>query len=87
MSNVAETSAAKPGLKQRVEEAINLLRPAIQADGGDVELVEVSEDGTVRIRFHGACCGCPSAGMTLYGGIRRVLVEKVPEVKQVVAVR
>ena len=53
----------------------------------DVELVDVSEDGTVRIRFHGACCGCPSASMTLYGGIKRVLVERVPEVKQVVAVR
>lgn len=87
MSNALETIAAKPTLKERVEEAINLIRPAIKADGGDVELVDVSEDGTVRIRFHGACCGCPSASMTLYGGIKRVLVERVPEVKQVVAVR
>jgi Fe-S cluster biogenesis protein NfuA len=87
MSNAVETSTTGPSLKERVEEAINLIRPAIQADGGDVELVDVSDDGTVRIRFHGACCGCPSASMTLHGGIRRVLVEKVPEVKQVVAVR
>lgn len=86
MSNAVETTAAKPSLKERVEDAINLIRPAIQADGGDVELIDVSEDGTARIRFHGACCGCPSANMTLYGGIRRVLIEKVPEVKQVVAV-
>lgn len=86
MSNAVE-SAAKTSLKERVEEAINLIRPAIQADGGDVELVDVLQDGTVQIRFHGACCGCPSANMTLYGGIRRVLVEKVPEVKQVVAVK
>ena len=87
MSNAVETIAAKPSLKERVGDAINLIRPAIQADGGDVELVDVSEDGTVRIRFHGACCGCPSANMTLYGGIRRVLMERVAEVKQVVAVR
>ncbi len=86
MSNAVETTPAKPSLKERVEDTINLIRPAIQADGGDVELVSVAEDGAVRIRFHGACCGCPSANMTLYGGIRRVLMEKVPEVKQVVAV-
>lgn len=87
MADAAETIAGKPSLKERVEDAINLIRPAIQADGGDVELVDASDDGTVQIRFHGACCGCPSASMTLYGGIRRVLMEKVPEVRQVVSVR
>lgn len=74
-------------MRNKVEDAINLIRPAIQADGGDVELVDVTTDGTVRIRFHGACIGCPSANMTLYGGIRRVLMEKVPAVRAVVAVR
>jgi Fe-S cluster biogenesis protein NfuA len=87
MSNTAESAPSQEELKNRVEDAINLIRPAIQADGGDVELVDVSTDGTVRIRFHGACIGCPSANMTLYGGIRRVLMEKVPTVRQVVAVR
>jgi Fe-S cluster biogenesis protein NfuA len=87
MSNTAESAPSQEELKNKVADAINLIRPAIQADGGDVELVDVSTDGTVRIRFHGACIGCPSANMTLYGGIRRVLMEKVPTVRQVVAVR
>ena len=86
MPNAVESASQKSDLKARVEGAINLIRPAIQADGGDVELVDVAADGTVKIRFHGACIGCPSANMTLYGGIRRVLIEKVPEVKQVLAV-
>ena len=87
MSNVAESAANANTLRSRVEEAINLIRPAIQQDGGDVELIDVSADGIVKIRFHGACCGCPSANMTLYGGIRRVVVEKVPEVREVIAIR
>ena len=87
MSNVAESAANADTLRSRVEEAINLIRPAIQQDGGDVELIDVSADGIVKIRFHGACCGCPSANMTLYGGIRRVVVEKVPEVREVIAIR
>ncbi len=87
MSDAAQTASSEGKLRSRVAEAINLIRPAIQQDGGDVELIDVSDDGIVKIRFHGACCGCPSANMTLYGGIRRVVCEKVPEVKQVVAVR
>lgn len=74
-------------LKQQVASAIDLIRPSIQADGGDVELVDVTADGIVSIRFHGACIGCPSANMTLYGGIRKVLTERVPQVKQVLAVK
>jgi Fe-S cluster biogenesis protein NfuA len=87
MSNIAETASQQPSLYQRVESAIDLIRPSIQQDGGDVELVDVDDDGIVKIRFHGACCGCPSANMTLYHGIRRVLLDKVPEVRQVVSVR
>lgn len=87
MADSVETMDSQGSLRDRVERAIDLVRPAIQQDGGDVELVDVTGDGTVKIRFQGACCGCPSANMTLYGGIRRVLVERVPEVKQVVAVR
>jgi len=65
---------------------LELIRPAVKADGGDVELVQVTADGQVNIRFHGACCGCPSAGMTLHHGIERTLRQKLPQVKGVNAV-
>ena len=74
-------------VKDRVQGVINLIRPAVQADGGDIELVDVSTDGVVQIRFHGACHGCPSAGMTLQMGIERNLRDKVPEVTQVIPVQ
>ena len=73
-------------IRERVQSVINLIRPAVQADGGDVELVDVLADGTVQIRFHGACHGCPSSTMTLQMGIERNLREKVPEVTQVIPV-
>ncbi|MCY2955202.1 MAG: NifU family protein [Planctomycetota bacterium] len=73
-------------MRDKVEKVINLIRPAVQADGGDIELVDVSGDGVVQIRFHGACQGCPSAGMTLQFGIERNLREKVPEVTEVIPV-
>lgn len=73
--------------RDRVQHVINLIRPAVQADGGDIELVDVLADGEVQIRFHGACHGCPSANMTLQMGIERNLREKVPEVKRVVPVQ
>lgn len=80
-----ETSAAQPTVRDRVQLVINWLRPVIQSDGGDVELVDVSAEGVVRVRFHGACIGCPSSTMTLREGIERNIREKVPEVRQVVA--
>jgi len=86
MSNTADTASEQPSLFQRVNSAIDLIRPAIKQDGGDVELVGVDDAGLVKIRFHGACCGCPSANMTLYHGIRRVLLDKVPEVRDIIAV-
>ena len=74
-------------LRSRVEGLINKIRPAVQADGGDVELVDVVEaTGQVNIRFHGACHGCPSAPMTLQHGIERNLRDQIPEVRSVVAV-
>ena len=73
-------------LRQRVQSVINLIRPAVQADGGDIELVDVSPEGVVQIRFHGACHGCPSSTMTLQDGIQRNLRERVPEVTSVVPV-
>jgi Fe-S cluster biogenesis protein NfuA len=75
-----------PPLRDKVQEVINLIRPAVQADGGDIELVNVLDDGVVQIRFHGACHGCPSSTMTLQMGIERNLREKVPEVTRVVPV-
>jgi Fe-S cluster biogenesis protein NfuA len=73
-------------VKERVQNVINLIRPAVQADGGDIELVDVNAEGVVQIRFHGACHGCPSSNMTLKDGIIRNLREKVPEVTQVIPV-
>ena len=69
-----------------VQDALDLVRPAVRDDGGDVELVDIVEDGTVRIRFMGACVGCPSSEMTLKHGIEQHLVRKVPGVRKVVAV-
>ena len=79
-------ATAPAGLRDRVQDVINLIRPAVQADGGDIELVEIAPDGTVQIRFHGACHGCPSSNLTLQHGIERNLQEKVPEVTRVVPV-
>lgn len=73
-------------MKQQVQEALNLIRPALQADGGDVELVDVTEDGVVSVRLKGACGSCPMSTMTLKMGIERTLKEKVAGVKEVVQV-
>ena len=73
-------------MKQQVEEALNDIRPHLQADGGDIELVEVTEDGIVKVRLVGACAGCPGAQMTLQLGVERAVKERVPEVKAVEAV-
>jgi len=77
---------AENGLRQRVEDALQLIRPALQADGGDVELVDVAEDGVVRVRLQGACGGCPMANITLQMGIERTLKQQVPEVTAVESV-
>ncbi len=74
-------------MKERVEEVLNQVRPALQADGGDVELVDVSEDGVVSVKLTGACGSCPMSTMTLKMGIEKTLVENIPEVKEVVQVR
>jgi len=83
---VTSTADSKPSLFDRVQRVLELIRPTIQADGGDVELVDVAENGVVRIRLHGACVGCPSALMTLQVGIKRNLQDHVPEVIDVQAV-
>ena len=77
---------ANPGVHDKVERVINLIRPAVQSDGGDLELVGITSDGIVQIRLHGACVGCPSSTMTLQVGIERNLKAHVPEVRGVEAV-
>jgi len=73
-------------MEEKVREALELVRPYLQADGGDVVLVGVDEaDGTVTVRLTGGCAGCPFSRMTLTNGIERIVKEKVPEVSQVVA--
>jgi len=72
-------------LRAAVESALEIVRPSLRADGGDVTLVNVTEDGTVELQLLGACHGCPMAMMTLKGGIERFLRGSVPGVKQVVA--
>lgn len=72
-------------MKEKIEAALAKIRPALQADGGDVELVEV-KDGVVKVKLKGACGGCPMAAMTMKHGIERILKERVPEIKEVVAV-
>ncbi|MFA7464113.1 MAG: NifU family protein [Syntrophales bacterium] len=73
-------------MKQEVAKALNEIRPNLQADGGDVELVDVSDDGVVKVKLTGACKGCPMSQMTLKMGIERFLKKSVPEVKEVVSV-
>ncbi|MCB9836382.1 MAG: NifU family protein [Phycisphaera sp.] len=73
-------------MQDRVVRILNLIRPAVQSDGGDVELIDISADGVVKIRLHGACVGCPSSSVTLKLGIERNLKEHIPEITSVVAV-
>jgi Fe-S cluster biogenesis protein NfuA len=73
-------------MRDKVEAELNAIRPALQADGGDVELVDVTADGVVRVRLKGHCAGCPMAQMTIKGGIERRLKKAVPGVKSVEAV-
>ncbi|MAC18114.1 MAG: hypothetical protein CMJ23_00250 [Phycisphaerae bacterium] len=75
-----------PSLEKRVAQVLELIRPAVQEDGGDIKLVAVEADGTVKIRFLGACIGCPSSEITLRDGIARNLRDRVPEVTAVIAV-
>ena len=70
---------------EKVEAALNKVRPFLQADGGDVELIDVSPDGVVQVRLTGACEGCPMSQMTLKHGVEKVLREEVPEVTGVVS--
>ncbi|HEX6971816.1 MAG TPA: NifU family protein [Limnochordia bacterium] len=78
---MSETKVA--ALEEKVQAALDMIRPALQADGGDVQLVSVAEDGTVQLELVGACHGCPMSMLTLKAGIERALAKLVPEVTAV----
>jgi len=73
-------------MRDQIQAALDIVRPQLQADGGDAEIVEITDDGIVKLRLKGACGGCPMSQMTLKMGIERILKEKVPAVKSVEAV-
>ncbi|MGD8916027.1 MAG: NifU family protein [Syntrophobacterales bacterium] len=73
-------------MKEQIEQALEKIRPALQRDGGDIELVEVEESGIVKVRLTGACSGCPMSQMTLKQGVERIVKQLVPEVKSVESV-
>ena len=72
-------------MKEKIEAAMKKIRPMLQRDGGDVELVDV-EEGVVKVRLQGACAGCPMSQMTIKNGIERILKQEIPEIKSVVSV-
>ncbi|MCX7661716.1 MAG: NifU family protein [Candidatus Omnitrophica bacterium] len=73
-------------MKEKIEKVLENIRPALQAEGGDIELVSIEEDGTVKVRLKGACGMCPMSSMTLSLGIERAIKKEVPEVKKVISV-
>lgn len=72
-------------MKGKVQKAIDRIRPNLQADGGDVQLIDVTDDGIVKVKLLGACHGCPMAQMTLKNGIERFLKKEIPEVREVIS--
>ena len=83
---IAQSPKETDDMKEKVEEAIKQVRPMLQRDGGDIELVDVAEDGTVKVRLKGACGSCPMSTMTLKMGVEKFLKEQIPAVKEVVQV-
>lgn len=73
-------------MKEKVQTVLEKIRPMLQADGGDVTLIDVDEDGTVKVKLMGACGSCPMSTMTLKNGIERLLKQEIPEIKEVVQV-
>ena len=79
-------TGAQQTFEEKVKDVIEAVRPNLQTHGGDIELVGIDDDNNVKVRLQGACQGCPSAAMTMKMGIERILREKVPELKEVIAV-
>jgi Fe-S cluster biogenesis protein NfuA len=79
-------STAGQSVQEQVKKAIDEIRPGLQGHGGDIELVGIDADNTVRVKLRGACSGCPGAAMTMKMGVERILKQRVPQIKAVVAV-
>jgi len=77
------TGRSRPTVEERVESALALCRPYLQADGGDVELLRVTEDGVAELKFHGTCVICPMSRMTLRAGLERAVLKAAPEIRRV----
>jgi len=73
-------------MKEKIESIINRIKPSLQADGGDIELIEVAPDGVIKVKLTGACGSCPMSQMTLKMGIERIIKQEIPEIKEVIAV-
>ncbi|MEX2671726.1 MAG: NifU family protein [Phycisphaeraceae bacterium] len=73
-------------MHDRVQQVLEMIRPSVQSDGGDIELVDITPEHVVRIRFHGDCVGCPSSSMTLQHGIENNVKARVPEITSVIAI-
>ncbi|HOU96525.1 MAG TPA: NifU family protein [Bacteroidales bacterium] len=76
----------KEQLKERITIALNKIRPFLQSDGGDIDLVEITDDNTIKVKLQGACHGCPFSIQTLKAGVEQAIIREVPEIKRVIAV-
>jgi Fe-S cluster biogenesis protein NfuA len=79
-------SETEKTFNEKVEEMIQIIKPMLQSHGGNIELVSIEDDNTVKVKLQGACSGCPGAQMTLKQGVERLMKEKIPELNKVVAV-
>jgi Fe-S cluster biogenesis protein NfuA len=73
-------------VEERVQRALSLTRPYLQLDGGDVELIRITDDAIVEVRFHGTCVICPMSRMTLRAGLERAVLQMAPEIKRIEAI-
>lgn len=80
------TAEADATVSERVSATLELIRPALQMDGGDISLIDVDAENVVSVSLHGSCVGCPASMATLKAGVERILMDRVPEVREVVAV-
>ncbi|HPC97845.1 MAG TPA: NifU family protein [Bacteroidales bacterium] len=78
--------AENNNLYERVQNALNKIRPYLQSDGGDISLIEITDDNTVKVKLQGACHGCPFSMQTLRSGVEQALIKEVPEVRRVISV-
>lgn len=80
------SGSEKEEMHKRVNEILEKIRPYLQADGGDISLVEITEDNVIKVRLLGACHGCPFSYQTLKAGVEQALIKEIPEIQEVVAV-